>query len=55
LQLKKNGMRLHRSGVSYQLIYGNQILLSGDARGEGREAVMVAFSQQVDAELLTSK
>jgi hypothetical protein len=35
LQLRKYGMRLERRGFSYTLLYGNQILISGNGIGEG--------------------
>jgi hypothetical protein len=34
LQLRKYGMRLERRGFSYTLLYGNQILISGNGIGE---------------------
>jgi hypothetical protein len=35
LHLHKAGLRLRSSGVSYEVLLGNQILLSGNAHGEG--------------------
>jgi hypothetical protein len=32
--LHKAGLRLRSSGVSYEVLFGNQILLSGNAHGE---------------------
>ena len=34
LHLHKAGLRLRSSGVSYEILLGNQILLSGSAYGE---------------------
>jgi hypothetical protein len=34
LHLHKVGLRLRSSGVSYEILLGNQILLSGNAHGE---------------------
>jgi hypothetical protein len=34
LHLHKAGLRLRSSGVSYEILLGNQILLSGNAHGE---------------------
>ena len=34
LHLHKAGLRLRSSGVSYEVLIGNQILLSGNAHGE---------------------
>jgi hypothetical protein len=34
LHLHKAGLRLRSSGVSYEVLFGNQILLSGNAHGE---------------------
>jgi len=34
LHLNKAGLRRRSSGVSYEALFGNQILLSGNAHGE---------------------
>jgi hypothetical protein len=34
LHLYKAGLRLRSSGVSYEILFGNQVLLSGNAHGE---------------------
>ena len=34
LHLHKAGLRLRSSGVSYEILLGNQVLLSGSAHGE---------------------
>ena len=34
LHLHKAGLRLRSSGCSYEILLGNQILLSGNAHGE---------------------
>jgi hypothetical protein len=34
LQLRKAGLRLERRGFSYEILYKNQFLISGNGRGE---------------------
>ena len=35
IQLRRAGLRLTRSGFSYQILHGNQVLIAGNGRGEG--------------------
>ena len=35
IQLRKAGLRLQRSGFSYQILSGNQVLIAGNGHGKG--------------------
>jgi hypothetical protein len=35
IQLRRSGLRLRRSGFHYQLLFGEQVLIAGNGRGEG--------------------
>jgi hypothetical protein len=35
IQLRKAGLRLQRSGFSYTILHGNQVLIAGNGHGEG--------------------
>ena len=35
IQLRRSGLRLRRSGFHYQVLFGEQVLVAGNGRGEG--------------------
>ncbi len=35
IQLRRSGLRLRRSGFHYQVLFGEQVLIAGNGKGEG--------------------